>query len=101
MVRFTLYTLGVLLIPSVLCCTGGPQKYVAIPQFVEPSFCVPSGYFQAQDLGNTNPSDLVTRCEAQCTAYGSACFSYVGELWKGADSNLYSGQCFYYAASSK
>jgi hypothetical protein len=89
--------LGSALIPFVVgLCPATPQKYLVIPQFIEPSFCVPVGFYQAQDLGHTNTTDLITRCEAQCTSVGS-CVAYVGQLQKAGDSTLYTGQCYYYS----
>jgi hypothetical protein len=87
-------------IPVAATCSSTPQQYNAIPNFT--AGCIPSGYFQAQDLGNTSPTDMTTRCEQACTTnqFGPSCEAWVGELWKAADSGLYSGQCFYYGPSS-
>ncbi|KAL2060813.1 hypothetical protein VTL71DRAFT_8865 [Oculimacula yallundae] len=86
-----------LITPSILATTVPSFQYNAIKGFTNANGCVPSGYFQAQDLGRTKQADMISRCEAQCTSY-SRCEAWVGQLNKAADSNLYSGSCFYYSS---
>src|ERR1700712_5729282 len=82
-------------LPSAFAVCTSSNKYVVVPKYVEPNACVPGGYFQAQDLGNTSPIGLKTRCESQCTSFGSRCAAYVGQL-QTAPNGLSTGQCFYY-----
>jgi hypothetical protein len=106
--RFTTLTIASALAAvasAVTACSTSVQAYESITSFAKANSCVPDGYFQAQDLGQntaygpTTQSTLIETCEAQCTSYGSKCVAYVGELQKAADSNLYTGQCFYYSST--
>jgi hypothetical protein len=80
-------------------CSASTQQFNSIASFASPKHCVPLGYFQATDYGTVTPQSLACKCEAQCKSYGSKCTAYVGELWKAADSNLYTGQCFYFSTA--
>jgi hypothetical protein len=99
--RQVLFTiLGALLVSLVSATCSLQGQYDLIQGFANSNGCVPLGYYQAQDLGEITPTDLVSTCESACTAM-SNCEAIVGELWAAADSNLYTGQCFYYSTVPK
>jgi hypothetical protein len=82
-------------------CSASTQLYNNITGFPEyAKGCIPSGYYQATDLGQTSPTAAQKRCETLCTSYGSECKGFLAQINKAADSGLYSGTCFFYTTAA-
>jgi hypothetical protein len=78
------------------CSPDAPAFNPAPSAYSQPHTCIPSGYFQAVDVGQTTAASLISLCASKCTDYGSQCGGFAGSLWKAADSNLMTGQCYFY-----
>jgi hypothetical protein len=79
-------------------CSSSTQAFGSSSNYGGAGQCIPTGYFQAQDLGQTTTAALTTQCRAQCVAFGAQCQGFAGELMKAADSSLTTGQCFFYTS---